>query len=275
MKIICDCHLHSINSFDGQDSVKSLCEEAIKKGINTIAITDHMEAPEISFGAKSQYGDMLRQISKSLSDVMECQQIYKGKIKVLKGMELGEPMHNTKLAKKALAIGKFDFVLASVHNIKNEEDFYFLNYRECNVQELLERYFNELLDTAQNADFDSLAHLTYPLRYIIERTKKIPDLQIYINLIDDIFKTLISREKALEINTSGLFTKIGTTLPDINLIRRFKELGGKYVTIGSDAHTCIDLGKGIEQGIEIAKTCGFNYYTVYENRLPKMIEIWY
>lgn len=275
MKIICDCHLHSVNSFDGQNTVKELCEEAIKKEINIITITDHMEAPEISFGAKSQYGDMIKQISNSVADVMECQQIYNDKIKVLKGMELGEPMHNPKLTKKALGIGEFDFILASVHNLKDEEDFYFLDYSECNVQELLKRYFNELLDTAQNADFDSLAHLTYPLRYIVERTKKSPDLEPYRNIIDDIFKTLISREKALEINTSGLFKEIGTTLPDINLIRRFKELGGKYVTIGSDAHTCIDLGKGIEQGIEIAKTCGFNHYTVFENRKPKMIEIWY
>ncbi len=275
MKIICDCHIHSLNSFDGQNTVKELCEEAIKKEINIITITDHMETPEISFGVKSQYGDMINQISKSVLDVMECQQIYDGKIKVLKGMELGEPMHNSKLTKKALGIGEFDFILASVHNLKDEEDFYFLDYSECNVQELLKRYFNELLDTAQNADFDSLAHLTYPLRYIVERTKKSLDLEPYSNIIDDIFKTLISREKALEINTSGLFKEIGTTLPDINLIRRFKELGGKYVTIGSDAHTSIDLGKGIEQGIEIAKTCGFNHYTVFENRMPKMIEIWY
>ena len=98
---------------------------------------------------------------------------------------------------------------------------------------------------------------------------------MYSNVIDDIFKALISREKALEINTSGLFKEIGKTLPDINLIRRFKELGGRYVTIGSDAHNCIDLGKGIEQGIETAKTCGFNHYTIFENRLPTMIEIWY
>lgn len=275
MKIICDSHLHSVNSFDGNNSVMELCEEAVRKGINTITVTDHMEIPEVYSAGKSQYEQMLAQIEKSSSDVDECRRIYEGRLNVLKGMELGEAMHNPRLAAKALEIADFDFVLASVHNLENEEDFYYLDYSECDVNALMRKYFDELLDTAANADFDSLAHLTYPLRYIAERTGKKLDMEPYVKATDDIFKALISREKALEINTSGLFKEIGETLPDINLIKRFKELGGKYVTVGSDAHNCRDLARGIEQGLETAKTCGFSHYTVFEKRIPKMIEIWY
>jgi histidinol-phosphatase (PHP family) len=264
-----------VNSFDGQSTVKELCEDAITKSISIITITDHMEVPEISLGAKSQYGNMMEQIANSVADVEECQSVYKDNLTLLKGIELGEPMHNPKMAEKALQIADFDFVLASVHNLKDEEDFYFIDYSSVDVNKLLARYFDELLDTAQNADFDSLAHLTYPLRYIAERTNISVNLNQFSDVIDNIFKALIDREKALEVNTSGLFKKIKATLPDINLVKRFKELGGKYVTIGSDAHNAMDLAKGIEQGIELVRTCGFEHYTIFENRQPRMIEIWY
>ncbi len=275
MKILCDCHCHSNNSFDAENTVAEMCQSAVDKGIKYLAITDHMEVPEISLKEKSQYGNMMKQIKKSVKEVEKCQQEFVTNLVLLKGIELGEPMHEPKLTKKALSITDFDFILASVHNLKGEEDFYFLDYTEENVNTLLTRYFNELLDTAQNADFDSLAHLTYPLRYIVERTNIKVDLSEYSKVIDEIFKTLIDRNKALEINTSGLLKAIGTTLPDINLIKRFKELGGKYVTLGSDAHNIQNLGEGIEKGIDIAKICGFKYFTVFEKRTPKLIEIWY
>ncbi len=275
MKIICDTHVHSDNSFDGNSSVFEICEAALDKGINTVIITDHMEAPEIRLGDRSVYGNAVKSITKSVADVEEVSEKFKGKVKLLKGMELGEPMHMPKMTEKALAIADFDFILASIHNLKDKEDFYYLDYNNENVDDLLSKYFEELLDTALNADFDSLAHLTYPLRYIYERTDIRPDLDNYSEIIDEIFLALIKRDKALEINTSGLFKEIKSTLPDINMVRRFKELGGKYVTIGSDAHNQKDLAKGVEQGIELAKTCGFNYYTVFEKRTPKYIEIWY
>lgn len=273
MKILCDLHTHSNNSFDAENSVFEMCQKAMDIGIQTIAITDHMETPEISLKEKSQFGDLMKQINKSVKDVDECKVKFKNQLQILKGVELGEPMHKPELTKEAMSIDDYDFVLASIHNLLNEDDFYFLEFAEDNVDCLLTKYFDELLDTAQNADFDSLAHLTYPLRYIAERTNIKVDLNQYSIAIDNIFKALISRGKALEINVSGLFKQIGETLPGENLIKRFKDLGGKYITVGSDAHNIDNVGKGIDVGIEIAKKCGFDYVTIFENRKPKLIEI--
>lgn len=274
MKVLSDMHMHSDNSFDAENTVREMCLSAIEKGISTIAITDHMEAPEIKLGDRSVFGNMIKQITKSVSDVEAAVEEFDGKLRVLKGIEIGEPMHEPKLTKKAMDLAGYDFVLASIHNVKDSEDFYYLEYNESNVPDLLNKYFDELLDTALNADFDSLAHLTYPTRYIIQRTDINPELDKYSDVIESILKALVERDKALEINTSGLRT-IGITMPDINIIKRFKELGGKYVTIGSDAHRVSDIGYGIEKGIEIAKTCGFDYFTVFENRKPELVQIWY
>ena len=100
-----------------------------------------------------------------------------------------------------------------------------------------------------------------------------PDLTRYMDLTDEIFKILIKNKKALEIKVSGLLRELKSTLPDETLVRRFRELGGEYITIGTDAHCADMVGKGIEQGIEVAKSAGFSKYCIYENHKPIEIKI--
>ena len=57
------------------------------------------------------------------------------------------------------------------------------------------------------------------------------------------------------------------------MVRRFRELGGEYITIGTDAHSADMVGRGIEQGIAVAKRAGFSQYAIYEKHQPIMIDI--
>lgn len=270
---LCDLHIHSNNSFDAESSVNEICESAVKRSLYAIAITDHCEAPDIIKGEDCEYGCFDKLIPNSIKEAQLAKAKYNEKLKVLCGIELGEPMHDKSCTQKALSYGEYDFILASVHNLRNMEDFYFLDYTKLDINELLEKYFDELIETASFEYFDSLAHLTYPLRYILAQTGKLPDLSIFSEQIDTIYKILIENNKALEINVSGLFKELKTTLPDLELVRRFKELGGKYITIGTDSHNADSVGKGIKEGIEVAKKAGFKQYTIYENHKPIMIDI--
>ncbi len=270
---LCDLHMHSDNSFDAQNSVDEMCESAIKGGLYAVAITDHCEAPMIGEGAKCEYGSFDELIPKSISDTLAAKKKYATKLKVLCGIELGEPMHDIELTKRALAYGASDFTLASVHNLRGMKDFYFIDYSRISVDEILKLYFDELAETASFEHFDSLAHLTYPLRYIKAKTGEIPDLSPFQDQIDNIFKILIRNNKALEINVSGLFKDLKSTLPDQKLVHRFKELGGEYITVGTDSHSVDFVGKGIKQGLEVAKNAGFTHYTIYENHTPLQIPI--
>lgn len=270
---ICDLHTHSNNSFDAENTVDDMCQNAIKKQLYAIAVTDHCEAPMIKYGKLCKFGYFDELIPNSIRETQLAQKKYSGKIKVLCGVELGEPMHDMNCTEEALSYGNYDFILASVHNLKNTEDFYFLDYNNLDIDKIMNLYFDELAETATFKNFDSLAHLTYPLRYIKEKTGQIPDLSKYRNSIDNIYKILISNNKALEINVSGLFKGLDSTLPDETEIRRFHELGGKYITIGSDAHNTQFLGKGIEQGMALAKNCGFTHYTIFQNRKPVLIKL--
>lgn len=271
--IICDMHTHSNNSFDAKNSVDEMCRSAIDIGLHAIAITDHCEAEFIKCGENCEFGSFDRQIPQSIADINSAKEKYKGELKVIRGLELGEPMHDVEQTKHALAYGDFDFILASVHNLRNRDDFFYLDYSSVDINEILQEYFDELAETAAFEHFDSLAHLIYPLRYIVEREGFYPDLSPFYEQIDNIFKILIKNNKALEINVSGLFKEMKTTLPDKTLVKRFHDLGGKYVTIGTDAHSAEMVGKGIEDGIEVAKRAGFEFYTIYEKHTPQLIPI--
>lgn len=270
---ICDSHVHSNCSFDAQDSVDAICAQAEKLGLYAVTFTDHCEVPMYKNPDRSEFGDFKTLLPQAVRQVRDAQKQYKGRLRIYCGIELGEPLQDLAAAQQALALTDYDFVLCSLHNIQGERDFYWLSYDRNTVHDILTRYFNELLCSVQWNGFDSLAHLTYPLRYIKKNGKINVDLNDYSAQIDAILRTLIKNGKALEVNTSGLRQEIGQTLPGENVLRRFKELGGRYVTVGSDAHRCKDLAKGIKEGYALLKKCGFTHYTVYEKHTPVEIAL--
>ena len=172
-----------------------------------------------------------------------------------------------------LKIENVDFILASVHNVNNMDDFYYMDYKEETVYNILGIYFDEILKVIEWGHFDSLAHLTYPLRYILSNSSININISKCYDKIDMILKALVNVRKALEINTSGLRQQINMTLPNLDIIKRFKQFGGEFITVGSDAHKPEDVSKGIKEGISIAKEAGFSYITVYRKRKPYRVEI--
>ena len=263
---IADMHTHSVLSFDGNDTCDELCESAIEKGAKFLAITDHCDID----GMDSKAEEFCRQ---QFNQTYETEKKYEGRLNVVKGLEIGQGIYRKELTEKVLGEHNYDFILGSLHNLENMEDFFFLDYQKYDIDDLLSKYFDGLLELCQWGAFDSLAHLTYPLRYIVAREKIEVDMKKYQDVCDAIFEELIKKDKALEINTSGLFMDMKDTLPNISFVKRYKELGGKYITVGSDSHYANRVCQGINQGYDIARAAGFDYVTVYEKHQPKLITI--
>ena len=262
-----DMHTHTNNSFDGNYPIEEMCEAAIEKGIQVIAFTDHVEMDyftEKGFDkdAENSYKDMLR-----------AKEMYKDKIDLCVGIELGEPTYDIEASEALINSRDYDFVIGSIHNLRKTDDFCELKYEGMDIEALLDKYFYELKLLADWAKFDTFAHLTYPLRYIVGENKIPVNMKKYQKDIDEILSILASKDKALEINTSGLRQPIGITMPDESIVRRFKELGGKMITVGSDSHFTYHLGAGIEEGMKIAKNAGFDSVYVFKKRQPVEIEI--
>lgn len=261
-----DMHTHSEHSFDGHHSCTLMCESAVERGLKGIALTDHCEMD-------SKDCDFDKLCGNQFFDTSKCAYVFKDSIKVFKGIEMGQAIYNLPLAENILNKYKYDFVLGSVHNLENMEDFFFLDYKDYDVYVLLQKYFENIYKLCEWNGFDSLAHLTYPLRYITGKYGIDVDLSKFREVIDEILCLVIKNEKALEINTSGYFNEMQDILPCADIVKRFKELGGKYITIGSDSHFYDKIGIGIEQGMDAAKKCGFTHITIFINREPKLIEI--
>lgn len=268
-----DCHSHSNCSPDGRDSVLQMCQRAKELGFSYYALTDHCECND--YHGEARGFSFAQGLRKSFRETGEAAKALAGEITVLKGLELGQAMQDISAAEDALS-REYDFVLGSVHNIRGYEDFYFMDYdalSDAYINGLLSEYFHELLETVQWGGVDSLAHLTYPLRYIQGDYGRLIGENFHQEEMDAIFFALIAGGKALEINTSGFRQKISRPLPDLPLLKRYYELGGRLVTIGSDAHCTEDLGKGIDAGFQTLLQAGFREYAVFVNRKPVMLPI--
>lgn len=266
-RYVSDSHIHTDCSRDASDPAMMMCESAVRLGLYSLTVTDHCECNVYS---EEGYDKSTLQ---SYFEAKKAAAVFGGRLHVFAGIELGQPMQNRQAADRILDACGFDFVLASVHNIKNKEDFYSLNYSCEDVDRLLERYFDEILETIDWGRFDSLAHLTYPWRYIVGEHHIAIPAERWKGRIEEVLKALIKREKALEINTSGFRQSLGVSIPDLPVLERYRELGGKLVTIGSDAHRWADVGAGIEQGMNVLQKAGFNHYMVYESHQPNALPI--
>ena len=119
---------------------------------------------------------------------------------------------------------------------------------------------------AAQCDYDVMGHVTFPFRYVpVEVLMKKPIVS-YKEQFMDLFQIIISRDKGIEVNTSGLRMPLQATMPPLELLRWYKECGGRIVTVGSDGHSVRSAFSGVEKGFEVLKEAGFREFATYQNR---------
>lgn len=264
-KYASDCHNHSNCSPDGNHAPQAMVDRAKELGLYVYTMTDHCECNE--------YEEKYRDRSAKAWAEMEKLDIPEG-LTFLRGIELGQATQNLNGAREVLATYPYDFAIGSLHNLRDKEDFYYIDCKSMSQEEidgLLSAYWDEVLELISWGGFDTLGHLTYPLRYIQGEQGVHVELERHYDKIDEIFYSLIKNKIALEVNTSGLFGKLGETMPGPALLERYYELGGRLLTFGSDAHSTEKLGGGIDQAMEQAKAAGFTEFTIYKQHKPVML----
>lgn len=263
-----DSHIHTDNSPDGIFSARQMCESAVKNGLDLITFTDHCEIDEYY---SEQYN--LR-TAKAFDDYTKEKQRFSDRLTVLCGIEIGQPNYDFHFADQVVSSRQYDYVLASIHHPNGKmPDIKEIEYDKIDVYRFMEDYFSELYEIAKWDGCDALAHLTCPMRRIQGKYKIEFDYSLIQEATDELLTEIIRQKKAIEINTSGLRQSVGRTMPDENILNRYHRLGGKYITVGSDAHRIEDIGAGIKEGIRKARQCGFTQITVFINREKRLIDI--
>lgn len=254
-----DNHTHTTYSPDGAQSTADLARAAKAAGLAGFTLTDHCDmqgwdGSPYDFRRDDSYADIERARADHPS------------LDIGWGCELSDWRIDPDHAASVISDPRVDFVIGSMHTLRGI-DFYCIHYPTKAYCELLLKWYAEELIDHCAGDFDSLGHLTYPLRYM-RRDGFDPDFTPQRDAIAEVFRVLIERGKALEINTSGIRQGMGCTLPDAYWLRLYRDLGGELITFGSDAHTSADVGANISDAAELAKSLGFGYNVVYRNRKP-------
>ena len=268
-----DFHNHTVNSLDGRQTTEELVLVAKNNGLSGVAVTEHAE---ILFFEEHE---AIKNITNSIKDVNRI----KGTcdIKLYQGIEIGSPLEDIEKTKTLMSLCDYDVILNSVHFAYHKgkgikESFASMDYSKYSdeeIKEFLDIYFDGIKDTALDSDFDVLCHITYPFRYINGRFNRNIDISIYESRVFEIFEILIKREKSLEINTASFGDRYGTKFncpcPDEYFLKKYYDLGGRYVTLGSDSHRTNDglsPGHKFDEVVKILKNIGFDKVTCFEKR---------
>jgi len=151
------------------------------------------------------------------------------------------------------AQGGYDFILGAVHTVDGL-DLYSEGHTQ-DAQTLCRRYLTYAREMVElSGFFDSLAHIDYICRYAPETAAWLR-YEHFPREFDSLLSALARGGKALEINTH----RFGDNIIERALFpiyARFAQLGGRHVTIGSDAHHPAKLGRHYRRALRFAQEAG-------------------
>ena len=254
-----DFHMHTTVSYDGHDRPEDMLAAAERAGLREICFTDH-----IDYDPRDP-GHMIRFETSDYNNAYD--NLQSDTVKIRRGFEFGMLADNADVLKKDIQRRHFDFVIGSAH-FADGLDPYFAPFWEGKTIDQAELcYLEQVLACVQaHDDFDVLGHLTFISKAWANPVKRSILYDSYRQVVDEIFKTLIRKDKGLECNTSGK-DPCGVFLPSVDYLYRFKELGGKIVTVGSDAHNAERVGQYCREACRIV-TDIFGYVCTFEDRRP-------
>lgn len=272
MAILADFHLHSSFSGDSETPMEDIVRAAIGKGLKQICFTEHMD---LDFPEKFLPipGTFELNTDSYLYELLQIREKYRSEINVLFGVELG--MQPDSARKNSIYVKEhdFDFVIASSHLVHGVDPYFPVFYEGRSEHEAYLEYFESILENIKKfQNFDVYGHLDYVVRYGPNKDENYR-YEDYKDIIDEILKALLKEEKGIEINTAGLTKGLKDVHPCTAIIKRYRELGGEVITIGSDSHVPDTVGAHFEKTAELLKDCGFKYYCVFEKRVPEFIRI--
>jgi len=260
-----DCHLHSEHSCDGQAPLAALCRRALQLGFSHLCPTEHADFDPQDPG----YGYLDVEVYSQA--VTGCREQFARQIALLKGVEIDYQSRFDAGVRDFLAQYTFDLVIGSVHYV----DGLYLRDALLDAYDpdtAYRRYFNAVREAAASGLFDVVGHLDLLKRHGVPRWGAFDPCH-YADEIDAVLHAAVASGTGLEINTGGLRQAPGETFPGLKTLRRYRELGGQVLTLGSDAHRAANVGRNIRDGLALAQAAGFKAIAVFVDRQPHWLDI--
>jgi len=266
---VLDYHVHSDYSPDGKASIAQQCQAALRAGFREICFTEHLEygAPVPEFAAQPRFEQWFEEIARQRAAFPA--------LRILAGVEAADLESTTLDTMREVRRWPFDYVLLSQHIVDGVDPYDQRFYEGRGQSDAYMAYARAVLDSLKRFepnDYDALAHYGYVAKFApYDMESRAFTRDFAPEIIDESLRILARHGKALEINTSRM--AMGMPIPGPALIRRFRELGGEMVTLGSDAHRSDMVGAMLREGARLALDSGVKYLARYEARRLTPISI--
>ena len=280
--MLSDYHIHCKYSDDSEEDLEKIIETAINKGIGEICFTDHVDYgikldkdvfEKIDENAKKDWIKKIGRIDLNVDypnyfkEIEELREKYKDKITIRQGLEFGMQVHTIKDFQKLFDKykEKFDFVILSCHQV-NDKEFWTNEFQKGkSIDEYNAEYYEEIYRVmSRYSDYSILGHLDHIQRY----NETIYPFEKSREIIVKILKKVIEDNKGIEVNTSSFRYGLKELTPERDILKLYHGLGGKIITIGSDAHKAENVGEHIPYIQEELRKIGFTDICTFDKMKP-------
>jgi histidinol-phosphatase (PHP family) len=263
-----DTHNHCEFSFDGKrTTAHRSAQSAFEKGLDGIVFTDHYDIyiPDVPGEELPKPQDF--DITAQQNELERINSLFPDSFKVLKGIEIGLNPNSVQQARSIIENHSFDQVIASVHYLEDSDPYYGAYFEGKDFKQAYGLYLEALYEGITSLkDFDIAGHFDYVARYAPYPQDCVRYAE-FSDIFDSLLKYLIENGKALEINTKSCVSSKGrATVPDMDLLKRYRQMGGETVSLGSDSHTPDNVADRFDVYADMLRSAGFRWTSHYEKR---------
>jgi len=277
-----DYHIHTNHGFDGNCGMEEIIEAAITKGLTEIAFTEHID-PDFIAGVPTGKLKLDIDFDKYLIELNHYREKYAGKIKLVFGAEISVEPVSKDLTEGLMKKWPFEFIIGSMHDMNGKDLYYYESYDGKTKIQAFEEYFLNMKATVEQVSgFHVLGHMDYIERVQPGRYSPYEDKEIvyeeYAEVIDEVLRAVINKGIGIECNTAGGHRFMNPSANDVahprfKILKRYRELGGEIITIGSDAHFAESVGRNFAEARRVLLEAGFKAITVYRDGKPLFIDL--
>lgn len=257
--MLADYHVHSHFSDDTDFPMEKEIQKAIELGLDELCFTEHVDygVPTVINCDYDAYFEEMDRMKKK----------YQEKIALKTGIEFGIQVHTVDYYEDIFSKYPFDFVIFSCHQVENQEFCRQQVQKGKTQREYNRRYYQEILDVVKiYKNYSILGHLDVVKRYDLEGEIAFDEIR---DLIEEIFEVIIADGKGIELNTSSFAYQLKSLMPSREILELYYDMGGRIITIGSDAHNADRIGDRIKESEEILKEIGFEGIYTFDRMEPR------
>ena len=254
--MIFDSHIHTKFSADSKMLAAEVLDKAEQLNFGVV-FTEHFDYGLELDGRKFEFNP---------AEYMNEYKNLRGE-KVRLGVEVGLRKSARSANEKFISQADFDFIIGSIHLVDDLDIYYPEFYADKDKATAYRKYFEQMAQEITIADFDALGHIDYICRAAPYDNPEI-DYAAFKAQIDEVLKIVVERGKVLELNTRR-FDKSRAVEELIPVYKKYRELGGRFVTIGSDAHRVEAVGNYFERALDFVRELDLTPVTFHERKLEK------